>query len=66
MKSLDNKSIINFGIFGVAGRDNLKILNKQNQVIGSGIKSVKAFLKKGFEYQCNDLIEDNQFMDLLS
>ena len=26
----DGRSIVNFGLFGVAGRDNLKILNKQN------------------------------------
>lgn len=28
--SLDNRSIINYGIFGVSGRDNGKILQKQN------------------------------------
>ena len=30
VKSLDNRSVINYGIFGVAGRDNNKILQKQN------------------------------------
>ena len=28
VKSLDGRSIINYGIFGVAGRDNAKILAK--------------------------------------
>jgi hypothetical protein len=27
--SLDGHSIVNYGLFGVAGRDNMKILNKQ-------------------------------------
>ena len=30
VKSLDNRSVINYGIFGVSGRDNGKILAKQN------------------------------------
>ena len=30
VKSLDGRSIINYGIFGVSGRDNAKILTKQN------------------------------------
>ena len=43
VKSLDNRSIINYGIFGVSGRDNGKILQKQNQIFGSkgGISSLK-------------------------
>lgn len=28
--SMEGRSIINYGMFGVAGRDNGKILNKQN------------------------------------
>jgi len=28
--SLDGHSIVNYGLFGVAGRDNMKILNKQH------------------------------------
>ena len=30
VKSLDGKSMINYGLFGVSGRDNAKILQKQN------------------------------------
>jgi dual specificity tyrosine-phosphorylation-regulated kinase 2/3/4 len=35
--SLENRSIINYGMFGVAGRDNQKILVKQQQLLKSGI-----------------------------
>lgn len=34
VKSLDGRSVINYGIFGVAGRDNGKILAKMNQIFG--------------------------------
>jgi len=48
--SLDGRSIINYGLFGVAGRDNSKILNKQQQLLGQGFKSLVETLKKGFEF----------------
>lgn len=43
VKSLDGRSVINFGIFGVAGRDNSKILAKQNQIFGpqQGIEKLR-------------------------
>jgi dual specificity tyrosine-phosphorylation-regulated kinase 2/3/4 len=55
VKSLDGRSVVNFGIFGVAGRDNSKILNKQNQLFGpnQGIDKLKQMLKKGYDYSGN-------------
>jgi hypothetical protein len=34
VRTPEGKSIINYGLFGVAGRDNYKILQKQAQVMG--------------------------------
>ena len=31
---MDGRSIVNYGIFGVSGRDNGKILAKQNALFG--------------------------------
>jgi len=43
VKSLDGRSIVNYGIFGVSGRDNGKILQKQNQLFGknTGLSKMK-------------------------
>ena len=48
--SLDGQSRINMGLFGVAGRDNAKILTKQNQYFGSGLGPIMSTLKKGFDF----------------
>lgn len=37
VQSQDGRSIINYGMFGVAGRDHAKILKKQYEVMGSGL-----------------------------
>jgi dual specificity tyrosine-phosphorylation-regulated kinase 2/3/4 len=37
---IDGRSIINYGMFGVAGRDNGKILNKQQTIMKGGLGSV--------------------------
>ena len=68
VKSLDNRSIINYGIFGVSGRDNGKILNKQNQIFGSngGLTKLKAALKKGYDYTGNQLMDNPLFNKLLA
>ncbi len=48
--SLDGRSILNYGLFGVAGRDNTKILIKQQQLLSHGLKSLTDTLKKGFNF----------------
>ena len=67
VKSLDGRSVINYGIFGVAGRDNGKILQKQNQLFGPnhGIEKLKQALKKGYDYTGNTLLESKKFTNLL-
>ena len=68
VKSLDGKSLINYGIFGVSGRDNSKILQKQNQIFGHsrGLDKLKELLKKGYDYTGNKLVDNHEFMKLLS
>ena len=69
VKSLDGgRSIINYGFLGVSGRDNGKILQKQNQVFGQngGLSKLKAALKKGYDYSGNILFENPLFNRLLA
>ena len=68
VKSLDGRSIINYGIFGVAGRDNGKILAKQNQIFGpkQGMDKLKAAIKKGYDYTGNKLFDNTRFINLMS
>jgi dual specificity tyrosine-phosphorylation-regulated kinase 2/3/4 len=68
VKSLDNRSIINYGIFGVSGRDNNKILQKQNLIFGQqgGISKLKQSLKKGYDYTGNQLMDNPLFNKLLA
>ena len=61
---LDGRSIVNFGLFGVAGRDNTKILNKQSQLLGNGFKSLVDAIKKGFAITCQTWLSDKLFLDL--
>ena len=56
-------SVVNVGIFGVSGRDNTKILQKQSQLFGqnggeNAIVKLKAALKKGYDYSGNRLFDD--------
>ena len=64
VKSLDGRSVINYGIFGVAGRDNGKILAKQNQLFGpqQGMEKLRNVLKKGYDYTGNKLWDNGQFI----
>jgi hypothetical protein len=39
--SVDGRNIMNYGVFGVTGRDNSKILVKQQQVLGGGISTLR-------------------------
>ena len=50
---MDGHSRINVGLFGVAGRDNAKIMTRQNQLLGPGINNLLNVLKKGFDYNGN-------------
>lgn len=63
--SLDKRSVVNHGLFGVAGRDNAKIYAKQTQVMGQGMNQLKQVIKRGFDYTGNQCFNDNTFMDLL-
>jgi serine/threonine protein kinase len=66
VQSLSGHSRINYGLFGVAGRDNAKILNKQSQLIGPGMKNLLTVLKKGYDFDGNHWVQDSDFMDLFS
>lgn len=66
IQCLDGFSKINYGLFGVAGRDNAKIMNKQNQIIGPGFKNLISVLKKGYDFTGNALINDSLFMNVFS
>lgn len=68
VQALDGRSIINFGIFGVAGRDNGKILAKQNQIFKpqAGMDKCRQMLKKGYDYTGNILVEDASFLALMA
>ena len=59
-----SKPIINYGLFGVQGRDNAKILAKQQQLLGSGIGHLKQVLKKGYD-GTNALLDDSLFCDMI-
>lgn len=60
----ENKSIVNFGLFGVAGRDNSKILAKQQQLLGQGFKQLLEILKKSYNYSGQAWVQDKHFLDL--
>jgi hypothetical protein len=63
--SIDGRSIINYGMFGVAGRDNGKILNKQQTIMKGGLGSVIQTLCKGFDcVKSQTWINDRGFLDL--
>lgn len=68
VKSLEGKSMINYGLFGVSGRDNSKILQKQNQLFGQGqgLDKLRQHLKKGYDYTGAKLLESQGFNSLLS
>ena len=68
IKSLDGRSVINFGIFGVAGRDNGKILAKQNQIFSpkQGIEKLRGLIKKGYDFSSNKLFDNGKFLAMLS
>jgi len=63
---LDGHSRINMGLFGVAGRDNAKIMTKQNQLFGSGLGNLISVLKKGFDFSGNKWVNDSDFIDLFN
>lgn len=64
--SLDGQTRINMGLFGVAGRDNAKIMTKQNQLFGSGLGPLFSTLKKGFDFSGQSWLGNAQFVDLFS
>ena len=61
---LDGHSKINYGLFGVAGRDNAKIMVKQNELIGRGLNSLITCLRKGYDFQGNKWTSNGEFIDL--
>ena len=68
---MDGRSMINYGIFGVSGRDNAKILQKQSAIFGDqggmdSIKKLKTTLKKNYDCTGNKLYDDTLFISLLS
>ena len=61
---LDGHSRINYGLFGVAGRDNAKIMNKQIELLGKGLNTLITSLKKGYDFQGNKWTSNGEFIDL--
>ena len=61
---IDGHSRINVGLFGVAGRDNSKIMYRQNQLFGSGINNLIEVLRKGFDFSGNKWTNNADFIDL--
>ena len=64
MVQLDGHSKINYGLFGVAGRDNAKIMVKQNELIGRGLNTLITCLRKGYDFQGNKWTSNGEFVDL--
>ena len=62
--SLDGQSRVNIGLFGVAGRDNAKIMTKQTQLFGHGLNNLMTVLKKGFDYSGQKWVSNADFIDL--
>lgn len=61
---MDGHSRINYGLFGVAGRDNAKIMVKQNELLGRGLNTLITYLRKGYDFQGNKWTSDGEFIDL--
>jgi serine/threonine protein kinase len=59
VSTVDGKSVLGQGIFGVQGREGKRILIKQQGIL----KNLSANLKK---YECYGLDSDPYFMDLLN
>ena len=57
---------INYGLFGVAGRDNAKIMNKQLEILGNGLKTLISYIKKGYDFQGNQWTSNGEFIDLFN
>ena len=57
VSSVDGRNIMNYGVFGVTGRDNAKILVKQQQVLGGGIANLRQHLKKGYDAAGTKLLD---------
>lgn len=46
----NGNSVVNYGLFGFAGRDNMKIMSRQLQVLSQGYQSLQNTLRKGFAF----------------
>jgi dual specificity tyrosine-phosphorylation-regulated kinase 2/3/4 len=58
-------SVINHGLFGVAGRDNSKILAKQQSLFGSDPQQLLSFLRKNYYLSDQRWSKNPAFMSLL-
>ena len=65
VSSVDGRNIMNYGIFGVSGRDNSKILQKQQSVLGGGMGNLRQYLKKGYDAAGTSLLDNREFLELL-
>ncbi len=66
VKSIDGKSIINYGLFGVSGRDNGKIMKKQEQLLRDGIGPLRTIIRKQFDApQKGGVLDNEAFLELL-
>jgi len=63
--TFEGNSITNVGLFGVAGRDNQKILTRQNQLLSGGMHSLLSVIKKGYDFTGNRWVTDPDFLDLM-
>ncbi len=48
--SVEGRSVVNYGLFGVAGRDNGKILKKQLEILSGGLGTLMKTLKQAFDF----------------
>lgn len=63
--TVDGRSIMGMGLFGVAGRDHSKILKKQLEVFGYGFNEFLQFCKKHYDINGQRMLSDRGFVDLL-
>lgn len=63
--SVEGRSVVNYGLFGVAGRDNGKILKKQLEILSGGLSTLMKTLKQAFDFTGQCWLTDRAFLHLL-
>ena len=63
VQATSGRSVINYGLFGVSGRDNQKIFTKQKQLFSSWA-NLRKVLASNYDGQCR-IYNNGDFMELL-